>query len=39
MTLATTEHGYKLLSAIIARRLHLELADIFPDSQAYSNAC
>ena len=27
-------HAYKLLSAIIARRLHLELADIFPDSQA-----
>ena len=27
-------HAYKLLSAIIARRLHLELADILPDSQA-----
>ena len=27
-------HAYKLLSAIIARRLHLQLADILPDSQA-----
>ena len=27
-------HGYKLLSAIIARRLHVQLADILPDSQA-----
>ena len=27
-------HAYKLLSAVIARRLHIELADIFPDSQA-----
>jgi hypothetical protein len=27
-------HAYKLLSAIIARRLHIELVDIFPDSQA-----
>ena len=27
-------HAYKLLSALIARRLHVELAPIFPDSQA-----
>ena len=27
-------HAYKLLSAVIARRLHLQLADILPDSQA-----
>jgi hypothetical protein len=27
-------HVYKLLSAVIARRLHLQLADILPDSQA-----
>ena len=27
-------HCYKLLSEIIARLLHIELADIFPDSQA-----
>ena len=27
-------HAYKLLSAVIARRLHIQLADILPDSQA-----
>ena len=27
-------HAYKLLSAVIARRLHVELASILPDSQA-----
>ena len=27
-------HAYKLISAVIARRLHVELAQILPDSQA-----
>ena len=27
-------HAYKILSAVLARRLHLQLADILPDSQA-----